>query len=147
MKLSTKGRYALRAMLELANNYYENNNSLIDLKHIAKKQQLPIKYLEHLMSDLKNAGLILSERGFAGGYKLKDDPKNINLFLILNSTENITNLTQCLDQEFSCELKKMCATVEIWSGLRNVIIKYFESLSLKNLYDIEKRKLNNVTVK
>jgi len=147
MKLSTKGRYALRAMLELANNYYENNNSLIDLKHIAKKQQLPIKYLEHLMSDLKKANLVFSERGFSGGYKLKDDPNNINLFLILNSTENIANLTQCLDKEFLCDLKKTCATFEIWSGLKEVIIKYLQSLSLKNLYDIEKRKLSYAKTK
>ncbi len=133
MKLSTRGRYSIRIMLELAKNYYHENNAVIELNKVAKAQGLSLKYIEHIVSDLKKQGLVASIRGVGGGYKLTKSPDKISIFEILQASENISSIVKCIHKKSSCSCLKLCSACEIWEGIQKAIVDY---LKTKKLIDI-----------
>ncbi len=133
MKLSTRGRYSVRIMLELGKNYYKKNNTVMELNKIAKAQTLSLKYIEHIISDLKRYGLVTSTRGVSGGYKLTRSPEKITLYDVLQATENIANIVKCIHKKTTCIFAKFCNACDIWEGLQKAITDYLRSKKLNEM--------------
>ncbi len=129
MKISTKGRYALRVMIDLAIN---GNENFISLKDIATRQNLSIKYLEQIISMLNKAGYLETARGNNGGYKLAKNPNEYKVGDILRATEGNLAPIYCLTEE-DCQRKEDCKTHSFWKGLDNVINEYVDSKTLEDL--------------
>ena len=130
MKISTKGRYALRVMIDLAIN---NNGNFISLKDIAKRQEISNKYLEQIIAMLNKAGYLETARGNNGGYKLLKSPKEYVVGDILKATEGDLKPIYCLTEESKCNRRKNCKTYNFWKGLDNVIDEYINSKTLEDL--------------
>ena len=128
MKISTKGRYALVVMIELAGN---SNNEYIPLKDIAEKQQISVKYLEKIVAMLNKAGFVQSNRGNNGGYKLVKEPKEYKVGDILRAAEGDLAPTGCVTE--NCVRKDKCKTFEFWQGLDKAIESYVDSTTLQDL--------------
>lgn len=128
MKISTKGRYALVVMIELAGN---SNNEYIPLKDIAERQQISVKYLEKIVSMLNKAGFVQSNRGNNGGYKLVKEPKEYKVGDILRAAEGDLAPTGCVTE--NCVRKDKCKTFEFWQGLDKAIESYVDSTTLQDL--------------
>lgn len=133
MRLSTRGRYSLRIMTELGINYYKNGNEVLELNRIARKQSLSVKYIEHIVSDLRKSGLVTSERGVSGGYRLSRPPEKISLFDILQATEKISRIVPCVDNKDTCSLHDVCASCEVWEGIQKVVSDYLKSRKLSGI--------------
>ena len=130
MKISTKGRYALRVMIDLALN---NNGKYISSKDIAERQEISNKYLEQIISLLNKAGYLETARGNTGGYKLAKDPKEYTVGNILRATEGDLAPIYCLTEDGECNRQKGCKTYSFWKGLDDVINKYIDSRTLQDL--------------
>lgn len=130
MKISTKGRYALRVMLDLAEN---NNGSFISLKDIAQRQEISNKYLEQIIAMLNKEGYLETSRGSNGGYKLAKKPSEYIIGDILRATEGDLTPIYCLTDEGNCSRKNNCKTHEFWKGLENVVNDYVNSKTLEDL--------------
>ena len=130
MKISTKGRYALRVMIDLALN---NNGKYISLKDIAERQEISNKYLEQIISLLNKAGYLETARGNTGGYKLAKEPKEYTVGNILRATEGDLAPIYCLTEDGECNRQKGCKTYSFWKGLDDVINKYIDSRTLQDL--------------
>ncbi len=130
MKISTKGRYALRVMIDLAIN---SNGNYITLKDIAKRQEISNKYLEQIIAMLNKAGFLDTARGNTGGYKLSKLPKEYVVGDILRATEGDLAPIYCVTEEGECLRKKDCKTYSFWKGLDNVINEYVNSKTLEDL--------------
>lgn len=128
MKISTKGRYALRVMIELADHY--NSGSFISSRDIAERQDISGKYLEQIIMLLNKAGFLETARGNMGGYKLKKNPEEYLVGDILRATEGDLAPIYCLTDEGECERKDRCRTFEFWKGLDDVINEYVDSKTL-----------------
>lgn len=127
MKVSTKGRYALSIMIDLA---LHNNGEFISLKDIATRQGISIKYLEQIVSLLNKAGYLQTARGNNGGYKLTKKPEEYIVGDILRATEGDLAPIMCLAEEGNCTKKKDCITYSFWEGLDKVINEYVDSKTL-----------------
>ena len=130
MKLSTKGRYGTRAMLDVALHCAEGP---VHLKDIARRQQLSKKYLEHLTSRLEAAGLLRSIRGAGGGISLARPPSEIKLSEILQTLEGPTALVECVDNPEWCPRSGTCATRDIWMEMGQLLSDLLESRTLEDL--------------
>ena len=130
MKISTKGRYALRVMIDLATH---NNGSFISLKDISIRQGISNKYLEQIISMLNKAGYLETARGNNGGYKLAKEPSKYKIGDILRATEGDLAPIVCLMEEGSCDRKENCTTYSFWEGLDKVINDYVDSKTLEDL--------------
>ena len=130
MKISTKGRYALRVMIDLAIN---SNGKYISLKDIANRQEISNKYLEQIISLLNKAGYLETARGNSGGYKLAKKPNEYVIGDILRATEGDLMPIYCLTEEGECKRRKDCKTYSFWKGLDNVINEYVNSKTLEDL--------------
>ena len=140
MKISTKGRYALRLMIDLAKNY---DGKYITLKEVSKRQEISIKYLEQIKTQLCRAEYLISVRGPKGGYKLSKKPKNYTVGDILRVTEGSLAPIACLeDEKNSCTRCGACATLEFWKGLYKVIEDYVNSVTLEDLIKNSDENLN-----
>lgn len=126
MKISTKGRYALRIMIDLANN---NNGTFISLKDIAKRQGVSVKYLEQIVSMLNKANYLETARGNNGGYRLAKKVEEYTIGDILRATEGDLAPIACINQE-ECNEKENCKTFKFWEGLDKVINDYVDSKTL-----------------
>ncbi len=132
MKISTKGRYALRLMIDLA----LHNDNYVALKDAAARQGISKKYLEQIVPLLSRSGMLLTSRGFQGGYKLAHTPSSYTVGDILRITEGCLAPVSCLENEInSCERQNDCPTLELWQGLYDVINKYLDSVTLQDLID------------
>lgn len=137
MKLSTRGRYGVRAMFELALNY---NNGFIPLKNIAYNQKISEQYLEQLMSPLRKARLIKSIRGAQGGYALARAPEEITIGDIIRVLEGPIAPVECVKETKNateCENVDSCITRIIWLKVRDSVSEVLDSITLANL--IEKK--------
>lgn len=132
MKLSTRGRYATRAMADLALNYREEPVVLGD---IGRRQQISEQYLEHLIVPLKVAGLVRSVRGARGGFKLAKPPSLIKINDIIRAVEGSVSLVGCVDEPQSCPRAGECLTRRIWVKASEAIENVFESITLQDLID------------
>lgn len=131
MKISTKGRYALRMMLDLAQN---SNNSFISLKDIAQRQNISKKYLEQIVPLLNKSGVLRTNRGYQGGYMLANTPDKYTVGDILRITEGNLSVVSCLEQEPNlCSRQEECSTLYIWKGLNNVIADYLDNITLQDI--------------
>ena len=130
MKVSTRGRYALRVMVDLGDNY---ENGYISLKSIADRQSIPLKYVESIMSNLSSNGLVDAKVGKYGGYHLIKEPKQYNVTEILEITEGDLSPVSCLSCNNKCERNVYCKTLPMWEGLKKLIKDYFDSISLLDL--------------
>ena len=131
--ISTKGRYALRLMINLA---VYSNGDYIRLKDISEKEDISIKYLEQVVSLLYKSNLVLSLRGNNGGYKLARDPKDYTAGEILRAAEGTLSPVQCLSCPVNnCERQSVCSTLDFWKGFNNVVNNYIDSITLADLAD------------
>ena len=130
MKISTKGRYALRVMIDIAIN---SKGEYVSVKDIANRQEISKKYLEQIMTMLVKSGLIETTRGNIGGYKLTKTPKEYAIGDILRATEGNLAPLDCLVNNSSCSRKENCKTYSFWAGLDNVINEYIDNKTLEDL--------------
>lgn len=131
MRISTKGRYALRIMLDLAQH---SDQGPVALREISERQNITPKYMESIMSLLLRDNLVQSLRGKAGGYKLTREPAQYPLYEILSTAEGGLAPVHCLAMdENECPIRKTCLTIPVWEGLHKVIEDYLTSLTLDTL--------------
>ena len=131
MTISTKGRYAVRLMIDLAEH---NNGEYITLMDIAERQEISEKYLEAIVSVLSKNNLLISLRGKGGGYKLAKDPESYTVGSILRLTEGSLAPVSCLEGEGnSCKRASECQTLEMWQGLNKLINDYFDGITIADL--------------
>ena len=136
MKISTKGRYALRLMLDLAIN---DGEELIRIKDISKRQGISEKYLEQIISNLKRAGYVKSLRGAQGGYRLSMEPKEYSVGMILRLTEGNMVPVGCLEEkEENCKRMDSCITIRLWAMLNDAVKSVIDKVTLQDLVDWEK---------
>ncbi len=133
MKISTKGRYALRMMLDLAEH---QGDGYIALKDIAKRQNVSKKYLEQIVPILNKADILNTNRGYQGGYRLARTPDQYTVGDILRITEGSISPVACLDKNpVECERAAECATLPVWQGLYKVITDYLDGITLQDILD------------
>ena len=131
MKISTKGRYALRMMLDLATH---QGDGYVALKDIAQRQEISKKYLEQIVAPLSKAGLVESGRGSQGGYRLSRPAAQITAGDILRAVEGEIVPVPCLATSAeSCPHRAQCETLGFWEGLNQVINQYIDSATLEKL--------------
>lgn len=130
MLISTRGRYALRVMLDLAQ---QDGNQFTVLSEIAARQQISEKYLESILSILSRAHLVQSLRGRGGGYRLAVDPAQCTVGSILKLTDGSLAPVACLTGRTSCAREQSCLTHPLWSNLHKLIEDYFENITLADL--------------
>ncbi|MBZ9687825.1 Rrf2 family transcriptional regulator [Clostridium estertheticum] len=131
MKLSTKGRYGVKAMVDLAINYGEQP---ISIKSISERQSISEYYLEQLFSSLRRAKLIKSIRGAQGGYILNRAPEEITIYDVINVLEGPIEISDCLE-DGSCNKVDCCATRLLWKKIKNSIDSVTSSITLKDIVD------------
>ena len=137
MKLSTKGRYATRAMLDLAINQGEGP---VLLKDIAQRQQISLSYLEHLVTPLIAGGLIRSTRGARGGVSLARSPEEIKLSEVIQLLEGSLAPVECVNNPELCSRSELCVTRDVWSELKKAMNGVLESTTLQDLVERQKGK-------
>ena len=131
MRLTTKGRYAVTAMLDLALNSQTNPVTLTD---IAARQTISLSYLEQLFARLRRANMVKGVRGPGGGYTLSSDAKNINIAEIIAAVDEPIDVTKC-GGEANCHNDKACLTHDLWMGLSAQIKEYLKSITLAELIE------------
>lgn len=130
MKISTKGRYALRLMLDLAVN---NTGDPISLKDIAARQGVSDKYLEQIISSLNKAGFVKSIRGAQGGYVLAKKPEEYTVGMILRLMEGSLAPVACVEDDSSCEMLDSCATKIVWHKINEAVSNVVDHITLADL--------------
>jgi Rrf2 family protein len=137
IKLSTKGRYGVRAMVDLAERHGEGP---VLVRSIAERQAVSSKYLHALLASLKAAKLVRSVRGSGGGYALARAPAEINLYEILEALEGPLSVVDCVLDETVCDRASHCATRDVWCELSDVIVKMLSRITLDDLLDRQRAK-------
>lgn len=133
MKISTKGRYALRMMIDLAQN---QGDGYVSLKDIANRQEISKKYLEQIVAILNKPDVLRTNRGYQGGYRLAKNANEYTVGDILRLTEGGLTPVSCLDNSpILCDRAEDCITLPIWKGLYKVISKYLDSITLQDIVD------------
>ncbi|MDD6037880.1 MAG: Rrf2 family transcriptional regulator [bacterium] len=133
MKISTRGRYSLRLMIDLAQHY---NEGYISLKDIARRQNISKKYLEQIIPFLSRSNLLASNKGHMGGYMLSKQPSEITVKDVLLSAEGSLAPVSCMDNDPNqCASCNECLTLPIYRGLYDVVITYLEGITLQNILD------------
>jgi Rrf2 family transcriptional regulator, iron-sulfur cluster assembly transcription factor len=135
MKLSTKGRYALRAVVDLAE---EGQGGYLSLKAIARRQRLPIKYLEALFAVLVKKNILTSRRGIDGGYALAAPPARISAYDVLSAIEGELQLVECDPAGVRCLRSGKCRTRSLWQEVTAVIRRKFKYTSIADLAKVAK---------
>ena len=129
MKISTKGRYALRVMIDIAQN---QSDGYVSISEISKRQEISSKYLEQIVSKLLKAKMLTAYRGHQGGYKLSKKPSEYKVGEILRILEGELNTMNCT-HGFDCPRKGECLSYCFWEGLDNTINEYANSFTLEDL--------------
>jgi Rrf2 family cysteine metabolism transcriptional repressor len=132
MKLSTRTRYAVRAIIELAQN---DSKKPLQLKIIAQRQEISVKYLEQLMAVLRSAGFVRSIRGSKGGYVLAKAPNQIKLNEVLHRLEGTVTTVECVENKDSCSRSADCVARYLWMQVDQAIDKVLEAITLQDLVD------------
>ena len=137
MKLSTRGQYGTRALLDLA---LHRGQEPILLRDIARRQQISLQYLEHLIAPLIAGGILRSTRGARGGVSLARAPEEIRLSEIVRLLEGSIAPVECIDNPGTCTRSELCVTRDIWGELKQAIDGVLESTTLQDLVERQKRK-------
>jgi Rrf2 family iron-sulfur cluster assembly transcriptional regulator len=130
VRLTTKGRYAVTALLDLA--YHSEKKGPVTLTDIAKRQQISLSYLEQLFSRLRRAGMVEGVRGPGGGYQLSRDTSQINIADIVCAVDETIDSTRCSGKS-NCQGSQPCLSHELWMGLSEQIRQYLSSISLQDV--------------
>lgn len=139
--ISTKGRYALRVMIDIA---VYSNGEFISLKDISKREEISLKYLEQVISVLNRANLVQSLRGNNGGYRLSKEPKDYTAGEILRAAEGTLCSVQCLvNSNYECPHLQICSTIDFWKGFDKVVDDYVNSVTLEKLANDYREKIGN----
>lgn len=144
MRISTKGRYAVRVMLDLAVN---NTGEYIKVKQIADRQGISEKYLEQIIAILNKAGFVKSTRGAQGGYRLSRDPAEYTVGQILRLTEGSLNPVPCLDScggKVDCLRYDTCETVEVWKQLADAINGVVDNVTIADLAEKHAKRMESM---
>ena len=143
MTISTKGRYALRSMMDLA----DHKGETIKLKDIAARQDISEKYMEQIIAVLNKAGYVRSTRGAQGGYQLVREPAEYTVGMVLRLTEGSLAPVECLaENALPCEREAKCATVEVYKKIYEAVNNVIDNFTIQNLLDIEHEKGSNFYV-
>lgn len=138
MKISTKGRYSLRMLLDLAEH---REDGFVALGDVAKRQGISKKYLEQIMSVFHNSGIIRTNRGSQGGYMLAKPPAQITVGDVLRLTEGTLAPVDCAASDpAECERSAYCGMLPVWQGLYRLINEYLDGITLQSILD-QKREL------
>lgn len=138
MKISTKGRYGTRAMLDLA---MHGGDGSVLLKDIAKRQGIPERYLENIMRMLVSSRIVVGFRGRNGGFRLAKKTHNIKLSEIILAVEGSISPAVCVDNPGSCEKTDFCVAREIWEKLKEAMFDVLDSVTLEDMVKKQKEKL------
>ena len=131
MKISTRGRYALRVMIDLAEQY---SSKYIPLKDVVARQNISQKYVESIMTDLSKAGLLDGHHGKNGGYRLIKEPEYITVKDVLSVTEGDLAPVSCLEKNATpCSFSGECRTLSMWKNFYNLINDFFSGITIKDL--------------
>lgn len=137
MKISTKGRYALRLMLDLA---MHDTGSPVSLKDIAARQSISDKYLEQIISILNKAGFVRSIRGAQGGYRLMRKPEEYTVGMILRLTEGSLAPVDCVNEGSSCDRMEACVTIRIWKQIYEAVNNVVDNITLADVIEWQTEK-------
>ena len=137
MKLSTRGRYGLRALLDLA---LHQGEGLVLLKDIARRQEISLPYLEHVMTPLIAAGLVKSTRGARGGVLLLKPPAEIKLGEVVQLLEGSIAPVDCVNNPDICHRSVFCVTRDIWGKMKEAMIQVLDSTTLQDLVERQRQK-------
>ncbi len=141
MKISTKGRYSLRFLLDLAQH---QNDGYVSLSDVAQRQNISKKYLEQIIPILNRKDYLQASRGYNGGYRLAKAPSRYTLKSILELTEGSLSPVSCLDTSPNeCLRSSHCVTLPIWQGLSDVINDYLDGITLQDILDKQKEQYGN----
>ena len=141
MKISTKGRYALRMLIDLAEH---QNCGYVALKDIADRQNISKKYLEQIIPIFNKSDILKTTRGSQGGYKLSKSPDKYTVGEILRLTEGSLAPVDCLNQDPNeCERSGECPTLPVWQGLNRVINEYLDGITLQDILDRQRERYMN----
>lgn len=141
MKISTKGRYAVRVMLDLA---LQNADECVKVKDIAARQGISEKYLEQIIAVLNKAGYVTSVRGARGGYRLAKEPKKYTVGMILRLTEGSMAPVACLEENApECERCETCETLEVWKELYAAVNQVIDNVTIADLVERRKKRLGS----
>lgn len=138
MRLTTKGRYAVTAMLDLA---YHGEKKPVTLTDIAKRQEISLSYLEQLFARLRRSGMVEGVRGPGGGYQLSKDISKISIAEIISAVDETIDSTRC-GGNANCHNNQPCLTHDLWMGLSDQIRQYLNSISLRDV--LEKSTVKNI---
>lgn len=141
MRISTKGRYALRMLLDLAEH---REAGFVSLRDVAARQEISKKYLEQIIPMLTKGNILRTSRGTAGGYMLAHTPDSVTVGAILRLTEGSLSPVACADEDpIECSRCADCPTLPVWQGLTRVIGEYLDSITLQDLLDQQHAKISN----
>ena len=143
MRISTKGRYALRLMLDLAEN---NTGEPVRLKDVAKRQGISDKYLEQIISVLNKAGYVKSVRGPMGGYILSMEPSEYTAGMILRLTEGSLSPVECAEEQGICEREDACATQILWKKISDAVSDVVDHVTLEDLLEWQESSRDNYCI-
>lgn len=146
IRLSTKGRYGTRLLLNLA-RHHRNGTEAVILRDISTEEGISIRYLEQIIIPLKINRLVKSIRGAGGGYALGKDPADIKLSEILQALEGNLSLVECSEDPEFCEKYEICPTFEIWKGATDILKDYFERITLKDIVAMAEKKKKKAKAK
>jgi Rrf2 family protein len=136
MKLSVRGEYALRALIVLGLDYLEDD-SVVRIQEISRRQNIPKRFLEQILNDLKSAGIVESKRGVAGGYRLKLPPHRVTLAEIIRHLEGPLAPVSCVSERFyekcSCPDEEKCGIRSVMKEVRDAVVKILEHVTLAQL--------------
>lgn len=141
MKISTKGRYALRMLIDLAEH---KDDGYVSLKDIAERQGVSKKYLEQIVPIFNRSDILSANRGFQGGYRLSQSPDKYTVGMILRLTEGSLSPVSCAEQDpIQCERGDDCVTLPIWKGLNKVINEYLDGITIQDIIDKKEESYSN----
>ncbi len=144
MRISTKGRYALRLMLDIAVNESEHP---VSIKDIARRQDISDKYLEQIISILNSAGFVRSIRGAQGGYRLRKEPAEYTVGMILRLTEGSLAPVACVEEDaLPCDRIDSCATIEVWKRLNKAVNDVVDNITLADLIEWQNNNSENYSI-
>ena len=145
MRVSTKGRYALRLMLDLATNY---SGAPIRLKDVARRQMISEKYLEQIISVLNKAGYVRSIRGPQGGYVLQRTPEEYTVGMILRLTEGSLSPVECVEDgaRGKCDMESSCVTRMLWKKIDDAINGVVDNITLADLVEWQAAQINDYVI-
>ena len=142
MRVSTKGRYALRMLVDLAEH---KNDGFIALKDIAARQNVSKKYLEQIVPVLNKSQILQTNRGFQGGYRLLVEPSKCTVGDVLRLTEGSLSPLACIDDDnfVACNRSEDCTTLFVWQGLKKAVTDYLDSVTLQDIIDKHTESFSN----